>query len=520
MSTFCRILVCIAVLVAFAAPSAAQNDNVLVITALSDLQTLDPHIGYDTNTWPILPLVYRGLVGLDENSNPTPEIAESWEISEDGMTYTFALREGVKFANGRDVTPEDVKYSFTRLLDPDTASPTAYFFDMIEGAQEVIAGEAEELSGITVVDERTVEFRFTRPEWTLMKRFALPPAAIIAREQVESAENFAREPMGAGPFVLDSWESGVRLTFSRNPNYWREDMPHVDQVILEVGIEPAVGILRIDNGDADTMLDFVPNSEYPRIVADPALAERLIETAAFPNTQYIIPNTRQEPFNDIRVRQALSMAVDRERLVQIYNNRAVPAAGPIPPNVAGDNPDLAPTAFDPEGAQALLAEAGLVDGFSTQIYSTTDPVDVAIMQAVIEDWSNVGVEAELISVDFAQWLDIAFNRPEEMPIAYIGWFMDYLDPSNVIEPLVACNGSFNVGGFCNDDIDTAFQEALLLPPGDERWEAFADLEALVAENVPNIYLLHVRNFYYVSERVQNLTADPAYLLNLEEASVQ
>jgi ABC-type transport system substrate-binding protein len=503
-----------------AAPALAQNENTLVITSLSDLQTLDPHIGYDTVTWPVLPLVYRGLVGLDASNEPEPELAEAWTISEDGLVYTFTLREGVQFSNGRALTAEDVKYSFTRLLDPDTASPTAYMFDMIAGAQEFIAGEAEEISGIRVVDERTVEFTFTRPEWTLMSRFALPPGLIVAREQVEGAENFAREPLGAGPFVLDSWESGIRLTFSRNPNYWKEGFPLVDGVIIDVGVEPSVGVLRIESGEADTSLDFVPNSEYPRIVTDPALAEQLISSTAFPNTQYMIPNVRSEPFNNPDVRAALSMAIDRDRLVQIYNNRAITAAGPVPAGVPGDNAELTPPAYDPEAARALLAEAGYPDGFSTQIYATTDPVDISIMQAVIEDWSQIGVNAELVALEFAQWLDIAYNRPEEMPVAYIGWFMDYIDPSNVYEPLVQCGGSFNPGGYCNEEMDATFAEAKLLPPGDDRWNAFAALEAMIAEENPNLYLLHVQNYYYRSARVQNLTPDPATLLDFESVSLQ
>jgi ABC-type transport system substrate-binding protein len=516
-----KLLFVLAVMLALTtAPVLAQNDNILVITSLSDLQTLDPHIGYDTVTWPVLPLVYRGLVGLDANNEPEPELAESWEISEDGTVYTFTLREGAQFSNGRAITAEDIKYSFTRLLDPDTASPTAYMFDMIEGAQELIAGETEELSGVQAIDERTVEFTFIRPEWTLMSRFALPPGLIVAREQVEGAENFAREPLGAGPFVLDSWESGVRLTFSRNPNYWKEGFPVVDGVVIDVGVEPSVGILRIENGEADVSLDFVPNSEYPRIATDPALSERLISSTAFPNTQYIIPNVRTEPLSDPAVRMALSMAIDRDRLIQLYNNRAIAAAGPVPAGVPGDNPDLTPPAYDPEAARAMLAEAGYADGFSTQIYSTTDPVDIVIMQAVIEYWAAVGVTAELVTLEFAQWLDIAYNRPEEMPIAYIGWFMDYVDPSNIYEPLVQCGGSFNPGAYCNEELDAAFAEAKLLPPGEDRWNAFAALEAQIAEENPNIYLLHVQNYYYRSERVQNLATDSATLLDIESVSLQ
>jgi ABC-type transport system substrate-binding protein len=188
--------------------------------------------------------------------------------------------------------------------------------------------------------------------------------------------------------------------------------------------------------------------------------------------------------------------------------------------VNGDNADLQPPNYDPEAAQAMLAEAGYPEGFTTQIYSTTDPVDVAIMQAVVEDWAAIGVNAELVTLDFAQWLDMAYNSPEEMPMAYIGWFMDYLDPSNVYEPLVQCGGSFNPGGYCNEAMDENFMAAKLLPLGEERWNAFAALEAEVAENAPNIYLLHVQNYYFRSARVQNLNADAAYLLDFEQASVE
>ncbi|MGQ9910226.1 MAG: ABC transporter substrate-binding protein [Candidatus Flexifilum sp.] len=501
-------------------PLAAQPERTLVITTLSDISTLDPHIGYDTLSWPTSSLFYVGLIGLDENQQPVPKLAESFEVSEDGLTYTFTLREGIRFSNGREITGEDVKYSFERLLNPETASPTAYFFDMIEGADAVIAGETTELSGITV-EGRTVTFRMTRPEWTLIQRFALPPGFIIAREGVEAAgADFGRQPLGAGPFVLESWQSGVRLVAVANPNYYNAGFPRVDRVQIDIGIDPSVGVLRIENGEADVSLDFVPNSDYPRIASDPMLADNLIEITAFPNVQYLIPDTREgSPFASTAVRRALSMAIDRDRLVVIYNNRAVPATGLIPPTVPGDNPDLVPI-YDPDMARALLAEAGYADGFSTTIVSTTDPTDVAVAQAIIEDWAAVGVTADLLPLEFAQWLDVAVNRPQEMPVGFIGWFLDYQDPSNVYEPLVACGGSFNPGAYCNESLDAVFREAKLIPPGEARWSAFAQLEALMFEEMPNIPLVHVRNFYYTSDRVVDLQPDPALLLNFERVSVE
>ncbi|PJF26933.1 MAG: hypothetical protein CUN53_05950 [Phototrophicales bacterium] len=501
-------------------PLAAQPARTLVITTLSDISTLDPHVGYDTLSWPTSSLFYVGLIGLDENQQPVPKLAESFEVSEDGLTYSFTLREGIRFSNGREITPEDVKFSFERLLNPATASPTAYFFDMIEGADAVIAGEATELSGITI-EGRTITFKMTRPEWTLTQRFALPPGFIIAREGVEAAgADFGRQPLGAGPFTLESWQSGVQLVAVANPNYYREGLPRVDRIQIDIGVDPSVGVLRIENGEADASLDFVPNSEYPRIVTDPALADNLLEITAFPNVQYLIPNTREgSPFADVRVRQALSQAIDRDRLVIIYNNRAVPATGLIPPTVLGNNPDLTPI-YDPEGARALLAEAGFPDGFSTTIVPTTDPTDVAVAQAIADDWAAVGVTADIQPLEFAQWIDVAINRPEEMPVGFIGWFLDYQDPSNVYEPLVACTGSFNPGGFCDPDMDEFFFEAKVIPPGDERWATFAQLEAMTFEKMPNIPLVHVRNFYYTSNRVTNLLPDPALLLNFEQVSVE
>lgn len=508
------------VMAAFLVQPLFAQERTLVITTLSDISTLDPHVGYDTLSWPVSSLFYVGLIGLDENQQPVPKLAESFSVSEDGLTYSFTLREGVTFSNGREVTPEDVKYSFERLMFPETASPTSYFFAMIEGADAVLAGETTELSGITI-EGRTITFQMTRPEWTLLQRFALPPGFIVAREQVEAAgADFGRQPLGAGPFILESWQSGVRMVAVANPNYYREGFPQVDRIQIDIGVEPSVGILRIESGEADLSLDFVPNSDYPRIVSDPALAGNLIEITAFPNVQYLIPNTREgSPFADVRVRQALSRAIDRDRLVIIYNNRAVPATGLIPPTVLGNNPDLEPV-YDPDGARALLVEAGFGSGFSTTIVSTTDPTDVAIAQAVIEDWAAVGVSADLLPLEFAQWLDVAINTPEEMPVGYIGWFLDYQDPSNVYEPLVACTGSFNPGAFCNEEMDAFFFDTKVIPPGEERWATFAMLEAMTFEQMPNIPLVHVRNFYFKSNRVTNLIPDPALLLNFEQVSVE
>ncbi|MEL6271458.1 MAG: ABC transporter substrate-binding protein [Chloroflexota bacterium] len=515
------VLVLIALVISTSFVAAQDDETTLVITSISDISSLDPAIGYDTLSWPTVSLTYRGLVTYDDNlEDIVPALAESFDISEDGLEYTFTLREGVMFSNGREIVPEDVVYTFERVLAPETASPGAFMFESIAGSEAYIAGEADSLEGIEIVDERTVRFTLSFPEYTFIQRMTLPFASLVPQEEVERlGEDFARNPVGAGPFTLESYDPGLQYTFVRNPNYYREGFPVVDRVEIQIGVDASTSILRIESGEADVSLDVVPNADYPRIVQDDALSENLLPSQAFPNIIYLTVDTRSEPLNDVMVREALSMAIDRERLTQLLNNRAIPAAGPIPPIVQGDNPDLVPDSFDPEGAAALLAEAGYPDGLTTEIYTYTDPTLTSVAQAIAQDWSEAGVTAEVITLDFAPLLDLAFSTPEELPVMLIDWYYDYQDPSNTYQPLVECGGSFNVSGYCNEAMDAVEDEAKVIPFSDERWAAYAELEGMVAEELPIIPLYHVTQYYYTSARVDNIASHPSYILNFETISI-
>lgn len=501
-------------------PAAAQDGSTLVVTSLSDINSLDPAQGYDTISWPTEMLVYRGLVTWDDAGKEiVPALADSVEVSDDGLTYTFTLREGVMFSNGRAITLDDVKYSFERLLDPETGSPGSFIFDVIAGAPEYLDGSATEISGITIVDDSTITFTLSRPEWTFLQRMSLPFASIVAKEGVEAAgDQFGRQPLGAGPFILTSWESGVRLTFERNPYYYREGYPKVDNLIMDIGVDPSVMVLRVEAGETDTSLDAVAPSDYPRIAEDTALADQLIPGVT-PNIFYVGFNARETPFDDVKVRQALSIAIDRERVVQLLNGRPIAANGLFPPNLSGDNPDLPPIAYDPEAAKAMLAEAGYPDGLTSTIYATNDPADQTVVQAVVQDWQAIGVTVDIVTMEFAQLIDIMYNDPGQIPVLYMSWWADYPDPSNFYQPLLNCTSSNNIGGFCNPALDEQEAAAALIPPGDERWAAYAALEAAVTADAPWAFMFYSRNFYYRSERVSNLTAHPTFGLNFEIVEV-
>ena len=498
----------------------AQDDKILHIVQLADMRTSDPHNAYEIDTWPMASLFYVGLVKLKDPGTPIPALAESWTISDDGTTYTFKLRSGLKFPSGRELTTEDVKYSFTRLLDPKTAAPTAFMFYPIIGAADFLAGKATEVSGIKIIDPLTIEFKTEVPVWTMMQRFALPPAYIVDKDGVEAAgDEFGRKPMGAGPFVLESWESGVKITGKRNPYYYAEGQPFFDGFELDLGIEPSVGVLKMESGEADISLDLVSSADYPRLAGDAVLSKRLIQSQGFPNTSYIAINNNKEPFSKLEVRKAMSMAIDRNRLVQITNGRSVPIGGFLPASVVGHNPDVKAPDYDPEGAKKLLAEAGYPDGFSTTMLSNTQPNDVAIAQAVIADLGDIGIKVELTSVDNAQFLDTVNTKSDDFNLIKTEWYMDYQDPSDNWEPLLKCDGSYNWAKYCNKDLDALFDKINLTPLGEERWKVFADFEAKVAEQLPNLPLIQQVDYYFTSDRL-SIETDPAVLLRFAEAKLK
>jgi ABC-type transport system substrate-binding protein len=190
--------------------------------------------------------------------------------------------------------------------------------------------------------------------------------------------------------------------------------------------------------------------------------------------------------------------------------------------VLGDNQDLAPLEYDPDGARELLAAAGYPDGFSGTFLVNTDPTNVSVVQALINDWAAVGINLEMTSIDNAQFLDTLINQKDSLEVVMTNWYQDYPDPSNIYEPLLHCDAieaSYNWGQFCSPELDAAFEAANAIPPGDERWAAFADFEAMIVEEMPVIYLDHLVNYYYTSSRL-DIIADPGILLRWDTATLR
>ncbi|WP_244490699.1 ABC transporter substrate-binding protein [Aureimonas frigidaquae] len=513
-----------------AAPKAGGD---IVITYKDDVATLDPAIGYDWQNWSMIKSLFDALMDYEPGTTELrPDLAESYEISDDGTVFTFHLRDGVTFHNGRALTAEDVKYTLDRVTNPETQSPGAGFFGSIKGYDDVATGKATSLSGVTTPDARTVRIELSRPDATFLHVMALNFAHVVPREAVEEfGPDFGRHPVGTGAFKLADWTLGQQLVFEKNANYWRQGVPYLDSITFQIGQEPIVALLRLQQGEVDIPGDGIPPAKFQEVMNDPEQKARVVEGGQL-HTGYVTMNVRMEPFDKLPVRKAVNMAINKDRIVQIINGRAVPANQPLPPSMPGYVKDYEGYAYDPEGAKALLAEAGLADGFDTELYvMNTDP-QPRIAQAIQQDLAAIGIRASIRSLAQANVIE-AGGTEDGAPMIWSGgmaWIADFPDPSNFYGPILGCAGAvpggWNWSWYCNEALDARAAEAdAIVDPAraEERYAAWGSIYTDIMKDAPWVPVFNEQRFTMKSARMQgadNLFVDPVHIpINYDYVSV-
>lgn len=459
----------IALALALAAPASAdepKQGGAMTVTYKDDVSTLDPAIGYDWQNWSIIKSIFDGLMDYAPGTTDlVPDLAESYTISADGLTYSFTLRDGVTFHNGRKLTSADIKYSIERAVNPVTQSPGAGFFSMIEGFDAASAEGGTGLSGITTPDERTVVFRLSRPDATFLHVMAINFAHAVPKEAVEAAgADFGKQPVGTGAFKLKEWTLGQRLVLERNPAYYKPGLPRLDQITFEIGQEPLVALLRWEQGEVDILGDPIPPAKFLEIKNNPDYQDNLVEGGQL-HTGYVTMNVNVPPFDNVKVRQAVNHAINKDRIVRIINGRAVPANQPLPPAMPGYAKDYAGYDYSPEKAKALLAEAGITGEVETTLFANNTDPNPRIAQAIQQDLAAIGIKAELKTL--AQANVIAAGGEERgAPMIWSGgmaWIADFPDPSNFYGPILGCAGAvpggWNWAWYCNKELDALAAEA-------------------------------------------------------------
>lgn len=437
-------------------PNAKQGGEI-VVTYNDDVATLDPAIGYDLQNWSMIKSLFDGLMDyVPGTTTLRPGLAETYEMTPDGLTYTFHLRKGVKFHNGREMVADDVKYSLDRVTNPATQSPGSWFFGAIDGYDAYLAGTATDLSGVTVIDPSTVQIKLSRPNATFLQVMALNFASVVPKEAVTA--DFGRTPVGTGAFKLEDWTIGQRVVLARNPDYWREGLPYLDKITFEVGQAPTVALLRLQNGEVDLLGDGIPPANFTEVMGDAAQAAH-VSIGGQLQTAYITMNVNMPPFDNVDVRRAVNMAINKDRIAQIINGRATPANQVLPPLMPGYDAAFKGYPYDPDAAKALLATAGFPDGFETELYvANTDP-HPRIAQAMQQDLSKIGIKVRLQSIATANVI-AAGGTPDTAPMIWsggMGWVADFPDPTAFYGSILGCGsavqGGWNWSWYCNKDID-------------------------------------------------------------------
>jgi len=461
--------------------TTTQKGGEMIAAYKDDLATLDPAIGYDWTNWPAIKLVFDGLLDYDSGTTIQPRIAESLpEVSADGLTYTFKVRKGVKFHNGRELTADDVVYTLTRVLDPKTGSPGAGFYVGIKGAQEFIDGQTTSVEGIKALDPNTVQFTLNSPDVTFLNKMALNFAFIVPKEAVEQeGENFGHKPTGTGPYTLKEWKSGEFLAFERNPSYFFEGRPFVDKITIQVGVAPDVALLRLEKGEIHLMGDPPPGADWARITGDAAWKDR-IEVEATVNTTYIAINVTTPPFDDVKVRQALNHAIDKQRIVQLLNGRATVANQVLPPLMPGYDSAYTGYDYNPDKAKQLLTQAGFPDGFETSIECIAVDPQPKLCESFQQDLAKVGIKLTINTLAAPNVIDDAGNG--RTPLVWSGglaWTQDYPDPDDFYAPILGCDsnvpGGWNWSRYCNETVHAKSIELLAMTDRNARLEAYKPL---------------------------------------------
>ncbi len=492
------------------------EDTAVLNLAGGNPNFLDPALAYDSTSHAYINEIFGGLVQLDEDLAVVPDIATRWEISDDGTVYTFFLRDDVKFQDGRPVTAQDFKYSIDRACDPELDSPTAasYLGDIV-GAKEVLAGEADEVSGVQVMDDYTLKIAIDAPKSYFLAKLTYPTAFVVDEQAVEEwGAEWERHPNGTGPFRLALWLEDERIVLVRNDLYY-DQMPGVKRVNFEM---TGINMLMYEEGDLDMVVLSINDIERFQDQENPEHGE-LVEVPRL-TTTYFGFNTAVPPFDDPKVRQAFARAFDRQKLIEVaYENTVGEAVGVLPPGMPAYDPEFEGIAYDPERARELLAEssyggaAGLPE--ITLLISGRGggmSPDVEAFISQMEDNLDVKIQVEqLESEQF--WSALRGEHQHQLFIG--GWVADYVDPENFLDLLFHSDSESNHHRYANSDLDALLEEARIERASDHRWEMYRQAEQMVIDDAIWIPIYHDINYYLVKPYVHGLVFTGQGVLGLE-----
>jgi dipeptide transport system substrate-binding protein len=518
---------------AFAMASATATASTLVYCSEGSPDSFNPQLSTSATTMDATSYaIYSQLVRRQPGTSKiVPDIAESWDVSADGMTYTFHLRQGVRFHSNARFTPsraldaDDVVFSFNRMHDP------AHPFHKATGGKIYAYYESRGLHHIIdkveKVDDMTVRFRLKHPEAPFLSHLASPFAVILSAEYANrllaagTPNTLDLEPIGSGPFQFVSYQKDAAIRYKAFDQYWAGRV-RLDNLVFSITPDATVRYAKLKANECQVMALPKP-ADLQLMRKDPALDVAVGEGG---NVGYIAFNTEKKPFDNKLVRQALNLATDKTRILKtVFQGDGRVAKNPLPPGLWSYNDKIADYPYDPAKAKELLAKAGFPNGFESELWyvpvtRTYVPDGRRIAELIQSDWEKVGVRVKLVTFEWGEY--IKRTNLGEHPIAMLGW-NSFSDPDDFIGVLLSCDAAKaggNTARWCNREFEQVYQKTKVTTSQAERTKLFEQAQVIFHEEAPWVPLAHGALFMPMRKGVTGVIADPGSAHDFRDASVK
>lgn len=450
-----------------------------------DPGNLDPIVKNEVAAQMVTMNMFDRLLKLDPVTGTVgPGLAESWTISEDGLTYTFTIRDDATFHNGRSISGSDVKYSLERVSDPANASPGVNLLVGVQGLEAYQQGDAPDIAGIELVSSHVLNVYLDEPKPTLLFDLANIASSVVPREDVERlGPDFGQRPVGSGPFVFAEWRKDDEIVLEANEAYW-DGRPYVDRVVFRIMREEPTRDAEFMASNLDAMT--IGEAQYARYSTDPAWQPYIVEVPEL-FTRSLFLNNTVEPLDNKKVRQALNYAIENQIVVErVLSNKAYPATGPLQSSSAAFNPDLVAYPYNPERARELLREAGYADGFELEVMATA--AGSLVVEATMGFLEDIGVTVRVERLESTTLFERA--RAGDYMAAYYSTGGE-LDPVSFLTARLHTRNHGAAGNstwYANEEVDRLLDVARSTTDAERRLELAREVERLATDDAPWVFL--------------------------------
>jgi peptide/nickel transport system substrate-binding protein len=479
-------------------PSQAQKRGGVLKFAVSSVKPgLDPAHTTTGDAYMLTQAIFSNLTRVDENLEPQPQLARSWEPNADSSVWTFHLVKGAKFHNGREVTADDVVFSIERILDPKTASP---------GAKAI--GPVKK---VRAADRYTVVFELTGPYADLPLQLGNTFARVIAKENVDK---LSHAPIGSGPFKLKEYIPGTRVVLVRNPDYFEKGLPYLDEIQQIYLKEYAAQIAALTTGEIHVMY-LAPTEVLPQLKQDPGVEVLQVPAPSFQPIEIFVS---QPPFNDVRVRQALRLAVDRQAMMEAATGGYGTLGNdtPVGPSSRWYNKSLPQRTRDVKKAKELLAQAGYPNGVDAVLYTSSGRPGLEEAAVVLRETAKeAGFRVKLESVEIARLYSEILRRPKPNTLVHNNWFgRPTIDET--LTPYVFTKSTWNYTEYSNPKVDALLSEARSAVQPERRKQLYDEVQKILWEEGPEL-VAYFRNYVSaIRKSVKNYKLIPVQYVDLRE----